>query len=327
MESPSGQLRIVFMGTPEFAVGSLDILHRTGYELAGVVTAPDKPAGRGLQMRQSAVKDYALDHGLNILQPANLNDHEFLSRLKGLEADLNVVVAFRMLPEAVWSMPRYGSFNLHASLLPQYRGAAPINWALINGEVSTGVTTFFLDKEIDTGSIILREEVPIGPDETAGELHDRLKDTGAALVLKTVRAIEAGDIRTIRQVQLTGDGSNLKKAPKIYHDDCRIDWNKRSYEVHNLIRGLSPYPGAYTTLTSPEGRKVEVKITRSALVKEIAAGHPGSIIIRDRHELLAGAADGFIRVIEVQPSGKRKMAAEEFLRGYPVSSLWSVGQP
>src|SRR5687767_874321 len=233
------------MGTPEFAVASLDILVKNNYPIAAVITAPDKPAGRGLEVQQSAVKKYAVLKNLNVLQPEKLKDPDFISRLKALNADLFIVVAFRMLPEAVWNMPELGTFNLHASLLPQYRGAAPINRAIMNGEKETGVTTFFLQQEIDAGDILFQEKISIGDTETAGELHDRMAELGAALVVKTVRAIEDDSTHPVPQPPA---GANLKTAPKIFKEDCRINWNKSANEIFNLIRGLSPFPGAFTDL-------------------------------------------------------------------------------
>ena len=236
--------RIIFLGTPEFAVDSLDILIRQGYTVAAVVTSPDQPAGRGKVLQSSPVKNYAVSEGLKVLQPEKLKDPGFIRDLQSLEADLFIVVAFRMLPEIVWQMPPLGTFNLHASLLPQYRGAAPINHVIINGEHETGVTTFFLKKEIDTGEIIFQEKIPIGPEETAGELHDQMKTAGAKLVLKTVEAIMAGNIKTIEQGKLVDSNVPLKTAPKIFRENCRIDWTLKTDEIFNIIRGLSPSPAA-----------------------------------------------------------------------------------
>ncbi|MFN3316928.1 MAG: methionyl-tRNA formyltransferase, partial [Raineya sp.] len=235
-------MRIIFMGTPEFAVPSLQVLVENGYNIVGVVTAPDKPAGRGKQMQVSEVKQYALSQNLPILQPEKLKSPDFLAELQALKADLQVVVAFRMLPEVVWAMPPIGTFNLHASLLPKYRGAAPINWAIINGETETGVTTFFLQHEIDTGNIIFQEKEPISPTDTAGSLYQRLMHKGAKLVLKTVQTIEKGDVQTFPQV------GEITHAPKIFRETCQIDWNKTSTEIYNFVRGLAPYPAAWTTL-------------------------------------------------------------------------------
>lgn len=253
-------MKIVFMGTPDFAVASLDILVRNNYSIAGVITAPDKPAGRGQQIQQSAVKQYALKHNLPVLQPEKLKDEQFLKQLSDLKADLQIVVAFRMLPEQVWNMPPLGTFNLHGSLLPQYRGAAPINRAVMNGETETGVSTFFLQQEIDTGKIIFREKTAIGENETAGMVHDRLMHIGANLVLKTVRAIENKSYPQTDQSELIKPGDEIKNAPKIFKEDCRIDWNQNVHKIHDHIRGLSPYPTAYSSFVSPNGQTYAVKL-------------------------------------------------------------------
>lgn len=309
------------MGTPDFAVASLDTLVKAGCDIAGVVTAPDKPAGRGLELQASPVKKYALEKGLKVFQPEKLKDEKFLAELRALNADLQIVVAFRMLPEAVWAMPKLGTFNLHASLLPRYRGAAPINRAVMNGDRETGVTTFFLQHEIDTGKIIFREAVSIGPDETAGELHDRLMATGAQLVLKTVQAIASGNYPQTPQSEFTKAGEALPAAPKIFREDCRIDWSKTAQEVHNFIRGLSPYPAAFTDLVSPDGKTHSIKIYRSS----IAGDKPGAgKVIADRGELLIGTAGGAIRIEELQLAGKKKMATAELLRGFAVTSEWEA---
>lgn len=309
-------MKIVFMGTPEFAVASLAILIENGYTISGVVTAPDKPAGRGQKLQESAVKQYALQHGLRIMQPEKLKSEDFIAELKAIDADLFIVVAFRMLPEVVWSMPKLGTFNLHGSLLPQYRGAAPINWAVINGEKESGVTTFFLKHEIDTGKVIFQERTPIAEDETAGELHDQLMQTGAHLVLKTVKAIEGKTAETVEQDHLIQENSGqLKHAPKIYKEDCRIDWNKPVVAIHNLIRGLSPYPTAYTQM-----EELTLKIFRSS--KEVTTHHdtPGKVISDGKTFLKFAAADGYINVLELQMEGKKRMKVDEFLRGYRLSS-------
>ena len=255
-------LRILFMGTPEFAVASLNILVENNYSIVGVITAPDKPAGRGKKLRQSAIKEYALEHNLNILQPTNLKNPEFISQLKALQADLQIVVAFRMLPEIIWAMPELGTFNLHASLLPQYRGAAPINWAIINGENKTGVTTFFLDKEIDTGHIISSESTDILTTETAGDIHDRLMGLGSQLVLKTTQAISKGEIKTTSQKEILTSETKIKHAPKLNKENCRINWDDNGENIYNLIRGLSPYPAAYTFLCKRD-KKLNLKIFNS----------------------------------------------------------------
>ena len=308
-------MRIVFMGTPEFAVASLDALVKTGYNIVGVITAPDKPAGRGMKMNESAVKQYALQHNLNILQPEKLKDPEFLKQLKSLNADLQVVVAFRMLPEIVWNMPRLGTINLHGSLLPQYRGAAPINWAVINGEKETGVTTFKLQHEIDTGNILLQESFPIGENETAGEVHDKMKEIGAKLLVKTVNGLASASLKEISQnSSLTIDHSPLKHAPKIFTGTCKIDFSKTTGEVHNLIRGLSPFPGAFTYLNNKL-----FKIYKSE--KDYSSGQTGSVRPGDyqtdgKTYLKFACIDGYVNVLEVQLEGKKKIEIKDFLKGY-----------
>ena len=298
------------MGTPEFAVPSLEILLKEGYSIAAVITAPDKPAGRGMHLHQSAVKKFALENNLKILQPEKLKDENFLSELKSLQPDLGVVVAFRKLPEAVWNLPRLGTFNLHASLLPNYRGAAPINWAIINGEKETGATTFFLTHEIDTGKIILQEKIPIGESETADELHDRMKVIGASLILKTLKQIENGNIQTTDQL-LSGD---FKKAPKIFTEDCQINFEKTTEEVFNLIRGLSPYPASFTTLNGKM-----LKIFRAEKKLEAHSATPGSILSDGKTFLRFACSDGWIEIKELQLEGKKKMTVEEFLRGHKLN--------
>ncbi len=318
---------IVFMGTPEFAVSSLDALTKAGFNIVGVVTAPDKPAGRGLKMNESAVKKYAVKHRLKILQPEKLKNEEFLSELRSLNADLQVVVAFRMLPEVVWNMPPKGTINVHASLLPQYRGAAPINWAIINGEKETGVTTFKLQHEIDTGSVLLQEKIEIGENETAGELHDRMKEIGARLLVETIRGLFEGTLQEIPQSAvgneqsaiensssaLTTDDSRLtiKHAPKITTQTCQIDWQKSANEIHNLIRGLSPYPAAFTEL----GDKT-LKIFRSEKEHAPPTSRPGRWETDRKTYLKFACRDGYIHVKDVQLEGKKRMSVEDFLRGY-----------
>jgi len=301
-------LRIIYMGTPDFAVPALHILLENGYNVIAVITSPDKPAGRGQKLQVSAVKAYAASKGLNILQPEKLKNKEFLEELRVLNANLQVVVAFRMLPEEVWNMPEYGTFNLHASLLPQYRGAAPINWAIINGEKETGVTSFFLQQEIDTGDLILQESVAIAPDDTAGTLHDKLMQVGANVVLKTVQLIENGRVNTTPQPQQ----SELKKAPKIFREDCLIDWHKKGMDIYNFIRGLSPYPAAYTLLLNG-------KILKIFQATFIHSEHHLSIgeMITDRKSYLRFAvADGYIDCLKVQLEGKSAMVIKDFLAGY-----------
>jgi methionyl-tRNA formyltransferase len=310
-------LRIVFMGTPEFAVASLDALVTAGFNIVGVVTAPDKPAGRGMKMTESAVKKYAARKGLNVLQPEKLKDPVFLDALKALQADLQVVVAFRMLPEVVWNMPRLGTINLHGSLLPQYRGAAPINWAVINGDKETGVTTFKLKHEIDTGDILLQERLPIGDNETAGEVHDRMKDLGATVLVNTVKGLADGSIKETPQLSIT-EGPNapsqLRHAPKIFTATCQINWNKPSEEIYNLIRGLSPYPAAFTEL----GDKT-LKIFKAEKEWIIPSSKPGQWETDSKTYLKFACTDGYIHVKDIQLEGKKRMLIEDFLRGYRFS--------
>lgn len=318
-------MRIVYMGTPEFAVEPLKLLLENKYNVVGVITVPDKPAGRGQELQQSAVKKFALEKGLTILQPERLKDTLFIEQLKQLKADLQVVVAFRMLPEVVWNMPPIGTFNLHASLLPQYRGAAPINRAVMNGEKETGVSTFFLQHEIDTGKIIFQEKVAIGEDETAGELHDKLMHLGAQLIIKTVRAIEKGDYPQIDQSELVKENTVLKNAPKIFKDDCRIDWSRTASVIHNHIRGLSPYPAAFTEFISQDGKTFSVKIFKSRK-EEIVTRLPfGSIISDSRSYIKVAVKDGYIYIEELQLAGKKKMSVNEFLRGFQLKGNWKVG--
>lgn len=305
-------MRIVFFGTPDFAIPSLDILVKNGYDIAGVVTMPDKPAGRGHRLLHSPVKQYALEHNLHLMQPVKLKDEAFVEELRSLKADLFIVIAFRMLPEVVWGMPTLGTFNLHASLLPLYRGAAPLNWAIINGDERTGVTTFFLKHEIDTGDIIDREEVAIGPDECVGDLHDRLMMLGAELTLKTVRNIEAGTLTTTPQSELTGD-LEPTPAPKIFKETCRIDWNKPAREVHNLVRGLSPYPAAWAEMKLGDETST-VKILKTKPRPDLTDSTAGTTTINGDH-LTVNCADHPIEILALQPSGKRPMEAEAFLRG------------
>lgn len=312
------------MGTPDFAVASLDILVKNNYSIVGVITAADKPAGRGQQLQQSAVKQYALKHNLPILQPEKLKDPQFLKQLADLKADLQIVVAFRMLPEVVWSMPRLGTFNLHGSLLPQYRGAAPINRAVMNGEKETGVSTFFLQQEIDTGKIIFQEKTSVGENESAGEVHDRLMIIGANLVLKTVRAIEKNDYPQMDQSELIHPAIEIKNAPKIFKDDCKIDWNKTADVIHNHIRGLSPYPAAFTSFISPTGQHYPVKFFRSKKEKTNVFHPLKSIVSESKDQLKIAVTDGYIIVEELQLAGKKKMGIQEFLRGFTITNEWCV---
>lgn len=305
-------LKIVFLGTPEFAVESLDRLYSNGYNIVGVVTMPDKPAGRGHHLLQSAVKKYAVDRGLNLMQPVKLKDPAFVEELRSLEADLFIVIAFRMLPEVVWTMPRLGTFNLHASLLPKYRGAAPINWAVINGDSETGVTTFFLKHEIDTGDIISQEKITIHPDDNVGDVHDRLMSLGAQLTLDTVEHIIKGDLKPIPQDSLTG-GSEPTPAPKIFKETCHIDWEKPNTVIHNLVRGLSPYPAAWSVLTLDGNDSGAMKILRTKPI-ETVTGVPGEISVVDGRVLVATGKGG-LELLEIQPAGKRPMEASAWLRG------------
>jgi methionyl-tRNA formyltransferase len=298
-------MNIVFMGTPDFAVPSLKILLENGYNVVAVVTAPDKPGGRqGIQ--QSAVKLFALEKGLHILQPVKLKDPEFIDELRRLKADLQVVVAFRMLPEAVWQMPPLGTMNLHGSLLPKYRGAAPINWAIIRGETETGVTTFLLQHEIDTGDLLFQEKIPIAENDTAGDVHDRMMEVGAQLLLRSVQALESGAAHPRPQADIAAT-----HAPKIHHDTCRINFDQPTAAVHNFIRGLSPYPGAWTML----GDKVLKILLSEKEMLETPPAQPGVFQADGIKTLKITTSDGFIRVLELQLEGKRRMKVQEFLNG------------
>jgi len=312
------------MGTPEFAVAPLDCLLKNGYNIKVVVTSPDKPAGRGLKLNESDVKKYAIANNLRVLQPTNLKSPEFVDEIKRINPSLQIVVAFRMLPEMIWKIPSLGTFNLHASLLPQYRGAAPINWAVMNGETKTGVTTFFINENIDTGNIIMHQEVPILPDETAGELHDKLMNTGADLVLQTVKNIESGNYNPTSQQTLLNNISALNNAPKLSKETCLIKWDSNADNVFNHIRGLSPYPTAYTELYSPEKIAYYIKVFKAE--KEIAQHNlkPGQITTNGKTFLSIAVTDGFITLQEVQLSGKKKMHIDEFLRGFPMNDSWST---
>jgi methionyl-tRNA formyltransferase len=302
--------RIIFMGTPEFAVASLDALVNAGFNVVGVVTAPDKPAGRGMKLNESAVKKYAVEKGLKILQPEKLKNPIFLEELRSLYADVNVVVAFRMLPEVVWNMPPLGTINVHASLLPQYRGAAPINWVIINGEKETGVTTFKLQHEIDTGNILLQEKIKISDDETAGELHDRMKIIGAELLVKTIIGLANGTIEERRQE--TGErNGEIKHAPKIFTETCKIDWSKTVDEIYNLIRGLSPYPTAFTFLNN---KMLKIYFAKKEI--EVNAFDNGSVHTDGKTFLKFTCSNGFIHVTDIQLEGKKRMNVEDFLRGW-----------
>ena len=310
-------LRVVFMGTPDFAVPSLNILVENGYDVVGVITVPDKPAGRGQQIQESAVKKYALSKGLTLLQPDKLKAAEFLQQLKTLNADIQVVVAFRMLPEAVWNMPRLGTINLHGSLLPQYRGAAPINWAIINGENETGVTTFLLQHEIDTGQIIFNHKIAISETDTAGSIHDKLMEVGANLVLKTIQAIEKNEYPQIDQEQLmVGD---LKIAPKIFKDDCKIDWNNSCEIIYNKVRGLSPYPTAFSTIKNEKGI-LNFKIFGCTKEETAHTNTPGTIDTDNKTYFKVATNNGYIQLNDIQLEGKKRMPIADFLRGFTINA-------
>jgi len=310
-------LRIVFMGTPEFAVESLKALIENGYNVVGVVTAPDRPSGRGLKVHQSDVKQYASSHQLPILQPEKLKDEAFLQELKSLNPDIQIIVAFRMLPEVVWKMPPLGTFNLHGSLLPHYRGAAPLNWSIINGDDETGVTTFLLKQEIDTGNILFQEKVKIRPDETLGELHDELMGIGANLVLKTVDALAQGNVSPLSQDLLAINPEKLH-APKIFKENCLIDWSKPGTIINNLIRGVSPYPAAWTTFQN-SGTEISVKIFKASIEQASHQYKPGEIQSDNKKYLRIACADGFLYILDLQLAGKKRMGIAEFLRGFPIS--------
>lgn len=316
-------IRIAYFGTPEFAASQLEAILKAGYEVAVVVTMPDKPAGRGRQIQYSDVKKTALEHGLPLLQPEKLKDPLFLEQLASYQANLFVVVAFRMLPAVVWQMPELGTFNLHASLLPQYRGAAPINFAIINGETETGLTTFFLNEEIDMGAVIMREKVGIRPDETAGELHDELMVLGNKLVVETIKKVEQGTVDPLPQEQLA-EGQTLKPAPKISKEFCNIDWSQDRLTIYNHIRGLSPYPAAHTQLISEMGERIEMKVFSS----EMEACHPdmpvGSVVTDNKKFLKVAIKDGFIHLTQVQQAGKKAMPIADFLRGTRLDGLWKT---
>ncbi len=299
------------MGTPDFAVATLKNIIENDYEVVGVITAPDKPAGRGRKLQESAVKKYAIANNLNVLQPTNLKDPSFLEELKALNANLNVVVAFRMLPKAVWSMPKHGTFNLHASLLPDYRGAAPINWAIINGETKTGATTFFIDEKIDTGAVILQEETTIAPDDTAGVLHDKLMNTGAHLVVETLKKIADGTTTT----KIQPDSTDLKTAYKLDKENTKINWNAKTEDIYNLIRGLSPYPSAWSFLENREENPINIKIYGAEMEIILHNEQPGAITA-DKKEVKVATKDGYILLKEIQLPGKRKMAIKDILNGY-----------
>ena len=310
-------LRIVFFGTPDFAVESLRRLVEGGYDIAGVVTMPDKEAGRGHKLIQSPVKQYALEQGLKVMQPEKLKAPEFVEELRSLHADLQIVIAFRMLPEIVWNMPPLGTFNLHASLLPKYRGAAPINWAVINGEKETGVTTFFLKHEIDTGDVIMQRKVAIEDEDNVGTVHDKLMMLGAETVIETVEAIINGDVNAVSQADMCVDGIEATPAPKIYKETCKINWDKAPREVRNFVRGLSPYPAAWTEIEDASGIVHMAKIFEVAESDVSINGSPGKVH-SDGNKLWVKCHDGAVEVISLQLAGKRRMPADAFLRGFKL---------
>ncbi|NJB82868.1 methionyl-tRNA formyltransferase [Wenyingzhuangia aestuarii] len=306
------KLRIVFMGTPDFAVTILDKVIQNNYQVVGVITAPDKQAGRGRKIQQSAVKKYAVEKGLTVLQPTNLKSPEFQAELEALNPNLQIVVAFRMLPATVWSLPEYGTFNLHASLLPDYRGAAPINWAIINGETETGTSTFFLDDKIDTGEIILQNKTAIGANETVGELHDKLMHLGSDLVIETLQLIEDDKVTTQKQA-----AHSNKLAYKIHTDTCKIDWNQSSQTIFNLIRGLNPYPAAWTTLINGD-EEVNAKIYGAEIINEAHNYKPGTVVA-DKKTIKTATEDGFIKINQIKLAGKKLMDSTSLLNGYPIA--------
>lgn len=305
-------LRIVFMGTPDFAVGTLAALLKANFNVVGVITAPDKPAGRGRKINESAVKKFAVANKLHVLQPTNLKNEVFISELKSLNANLQIVVAFRMLPKIVWQMPEFGTFNLHASLLPDYRGAAPINWAIINGETKTGVSTFFIDEKIDTGNVILQETILIGENDTLGKLHDILMNIGSNLVVKTVQLIKEDTVKTVKQPEI-----EEKSAPKIFNETCKIDWNNSLTNIYNLIRGLNPYPAAWTTLND-NGTEIKVKIydVKKEIQKHLLAS---GTIVTSKNEIKVATTNGYLIIDSLQLSGKRKMDSKSLLNGFTFS--------
>ena len=306
-------IRIIFMGTPDFAVASLDALIEAGCNIVAVVTAPDKPAGRGMQLQQSAVKQYAVSKQIPVLQPEKLKNETFIASLKALQPHLQIVVAFRMLPEIVWSLPPMGTINLHGSLLPQYRGAAPINWAIINGETTTGVTTFKLQHATDTGNILLQEPIPILPNENAGQLHDKMKVIGAALLVKTIQQLALGTLKEIPQSEFTSsEAHEIKHAPKIFTETCLIKWEQPAENIYNLIRGLSPYPGAFTYL---DGKKLKIY---QATIDNTSSKNmlPGTFVTDGKSELKIAAINGWLLITDLQLEGKKRMDVASFLRGH-----------
>jgi len=311
-------LKIVFMGTPDFAVPVLDAVVKAGYNVVAVVTVPDRPAGRGKKLRYSPIKEYAIGHNLNLLQPEKLRGEVFVKNLKELKPDLQIVVAFRMLPEVVWKIPTKGTFNLHASVLPQYRGAAPINYAIINGEKETGLTTFFIDDKIDTGNIILQQKLKIDETDDFKSLHDKMMMEGAVLVLKTIELIKNDDVKFINQKDLIKEGESLKAAPKILKEDCRIDWNKPVTQVYNFIRGLSPWPVAYTNISEETGKEYYIKVFKTTRHIEDHRNEPGQVETDNKSFIKVYCQDGFVKIEELQMAGKKRMKAVELLRGFSL---------
>lgn len=313
-------MRIIFFGTPEFAVASLDKLVKEKCQVVAAVTAPDKPAGRGLQMQISAVKSYCLQHNIPVLQPANLKDENFLNELKGYAADLQIVVAFRMLPEKIWNMPPLGTFNLHGSLLPKYRGAAPINWCIINGDKETGVTTFKLQQQIDTGQVLMRDKVSIGENTTAGELHDELMNVGANLLWESVKKIQHAYESKVPLEFFPQDEKQVSHAPKIFKQDCKIDWSKPAQQVHNLIRGLSPFPGTYATLNNGDGLEKQLKIFGTEMEGEKCVGTNGSLITDNQTFIKVCCSGQVLAIKSLQLEGKKRMDVASFLKGFKLAS-------
>lgn len=321
-----GKPRIVFMGTPEFAVPSLAILVEHGYDIAAVITVPDRPAGRGMKLQASAVKQFALEKGLPVLQPEKFKEPSFQEAYRNLHHDLNIVVAFRMLPQSVWAYPPMGTFNLHGSLLPQYRGAAPINWAVINGEKETGVTTFFINAEIDTGNIILQRTIPILPEDNAGSLHDKMMMIGAELVLETVKTLEKGDVRLTDQTQIIENQNIIiKSAPKIFKDDCLLQWDAPLAAIHNRIRGLSPYPAAQISLSGSQSGELALKIYRSSVHYDASPGKHGDVSSDGKTYIALHHREGLLYLEELQAPGRKRLPVEDFLRGFPLlTEHWQV---
>ncbi|MEL5894840.1 methionyl-tRNA formyltransferase [Bacteroides sp. GD17] len=316
-------LRIVYMGTPDFAVEALRCLVEGGYNVVGVITMPDKPAGRGHKLQFSPVKQYALEHGLPLLQPEKLKDEAFVEALRAWKADLQIVVAFRMLPEVVWNMPRLGTFNLHASLLPQYRGAAPINWAVINGDTETGITTFFLKHEIDTGEVIQQVRIPIADTDDVGVVHDKLMMLGGRLVVETVDAILDGTVKSIPQEEMAAPGE-LRPAPKIFKETCRIDWNQPVKRIYDFVRGLSPYPAAWTELVQPDGTTVVMKIFETEKILKPHQLSPGTLLTDGKTYIRIAATDGFVGVHALQLPGKKRLKTDELLRGFRLTEGFKI---